>query len=217
MTYEERTRMIFEFLWAQKDGLLRRYQAPDYLTDDRRRDEITDMVEDINGEIPSNIGEASMGILFGKIRKALRRRHGGRSWPAIKVLLACVSDGLQEIEDVNGDAGDVEGQMVSRLADWYKRHGNCMPSSGSEMRTAALVDRGVLTAREARYAGFPMTKELGDLAKSQPRCAQEVSREARVYAKIWRCTEAEAVDRLIECGQVSEHDDVPEILRRVMV
>ena len=165
MNIEDRKRLIFEFLFS-KTGLLRRYAAPEMLSADRQRDEINDMVADLNADIPSLYTSDDFSRLFEIMPALVRRRHGTRSWPTTKVLLAALKDALGEMKTTN-HAGDVEGFMLDRLTVWYRKFGDQMPSCGSETRTAELIKRGVLTASEARKAGFDMSRELREQAVAE--------------------------------------------------
>lgn len=204
MKYEQRTAKLFEFLYGPNEGLLRRYTKPEHLSEDRARGEINDMVEDINSRIPAAIGDASFDILLGKIRTEIRRRHGSRRWPTISLLLKSTDEALQQIDELSADAGDFESAMVDRLADWYRRHGDCLPNCGKPERTAALVDRGVLTARDAKLAGFPLTKSLQEAADAQPMTEKEIATHIRVSANLWRVSDVEARARLVADGQIPE-------------
>lgn len=183
LTCEDRTRRIFDFLFDQANGLLRAYKKPDHLSDDRARSEIDEMVQEINKDIPSTVGDASFDILLGEIRSAVKRRHGASGWPSIKVLTAATADGLKELDQKSGEE-DVEEVMLSHLSDWYRKHGDCMPGCGSPARTHALISRGVLSAREARHAGFPMTKSDNEIALSQLPTDKEIDHHIRALARL---------------------------------
>ncbi len=183
LTYEDRTRRIFDFLFDQADGLLRAYKKPDHLSDDRARAEIDEMVQEINKDIPSTVGDASFDILLRELRSAVKRRHGASGWPTIKVLTAATSDALEEIDKQSGDE-DVEEVMLSHLSDWYRKQGDCMPGCGTPSRTHVLISRGVMSAREARQAGFPLTKSDNEIALSQAPSKEEIDHHIRVLARL---------------------------------
>jgi len=165
MNIDERKRLIFEFLFSET-GLLRRYAAPEMLSADRQRDEINDMVTDLNSEIPGHFTQTDLEHLFETLRVQVRRRHGTRSWPTIKVLLAALADALGKMNTCK-ETDDVEAFMVSRLAIWFQKFGDEMPGCGSDARTEELVRRGVMTAVEARKAGFSMSATMREAATEE--------------------------------------------------
>ena len=205
LTYEERTSRIFNFLFSQADGLLRAYKKPDHLSDDRARAEIDEMVGEINKDIPSTVGDASFDILLKALRSAVKRRHGASGWPAIKVLTAATADALDELDKHKGDE-DVEELMLSRLSDWYRKFGDCMPRCGTPSRTHALISRGVMSAREARWAGFPMTQSDNDIALSQPPFEKEIEHHIRVLAKLRKVDEDTARKMCNDEGHFPQSD-----------
>ena len=87
MTYEQRKRAIFEFLYRDPGGLLHRYRLPEHLSDNAIRDEVNLLVEDINGIIPSDYTDADMRLLTPEINGAIRRRHGAQGWPPALSLI----------------------------------------------------------------------------------------------------------------------------------
>jgi hypothetical protein len=95
MTYEQRKRAIFEFLYRDPGGLLHRYRLPEHLSDDAIRDEVNLLVEDINHLIPNETIEPDLRLLFPEINTALRRRHGAQGWPPAKVFIAATEDALE--------------------------------------------------------------------------------------------------------------------------
>ena len=94
MTYEQRKRAIFEFLYRDPGGLLHRYRLPEHLSDNAIRDEVNLLVEDINGIIPSDYTDADMRLLTPEINGAIRRRHGAQGWPPAKVMIAATEDAV---------------------------------------------------------------------------------------------------------------------------
>lgn len=87
-TYEQRKRAIFGFLYADPGGLLHRYAVPAHMSDDAIRDEVNDLVDEINGAIPSGTTSEELEALLTDLRAAVRRLYGARGWPPAKVFLA---------------------------------------------------------------------------------------------------------------------------------
>jgi len=104
LTYEQRKRAIFEFLYLEPGGLLHRYRLPEHLSDDALRDEVNLLVEDINGLIPSGYTEADMRLLTPEINAAIRRRHGAQGWPPAKVFIAATEDAVAAAAKKKADA-----------------------------------------------------------------------------------------------------------------
>jgi len=161
MTFEERTATIFK--WLTED-LLGQYTRPTYLSDERSRAEITDMTELINADIPRTMTETGLPELLKGVGTALKRRHGSRQWPTVKLLLTALSDALHPRGRGDYTDDEVELAMIDRLAVWYKKHGDEMPSCGSVTRTDALIERGVLTPMTAWNGRFLMNKKAHDQA-----------------------------------------------------
>lgn len=188
MKCEDRERKIFDFLYSDQDGLLRRYTIPDYLNADRARDEINDMVSDLNGEIPANITESAFGLVLIATRKYVRRRHGGRGWPPVKIMIAAMDDALKAARTDPVASGD-DGSVLELMEKWFARFQSQMPSSGSPARTSALIRRGMLTdEREAKFFGFDLGDEQRKYASGQTAADAEQKLNTRVLAKIWRCS-----------------------------
>lgn len=95
LTYEQRKRAVFDFLYRKDGGLLRRYRAPEHLSDDAMRDEVNLLVEDINQLIPNEQTESDLWLLFQQINAAIRRRHGAQGWPPAKVFIAATEDAVE--------------------------------------------------------------------------------------------------------------------------
>ena len=52
LTYEQRKRAIFDFLYGKDGGLLRRYRTPEHMSDDALRNEVNMLVADVNRHVP---------------------------------------------------------------------------------------------------------------------------------------------------------------------
>ena len=94
LPHEKRMHVIFNFLYKKEGGLLRRYKAPEHLCDDALRDELNELVEDINQLIPSDYTQGDWDLLLPKINAAIRRRHGAQGWPSAKVFIAAAEDAV---------------------------------------------------------------------------------------------------------------------------
>jgi hypothetical protein len=138
LSYEQRKRAVFEFLYRKDGGLLRRYRAPEHLSDDAMRDEVNLLVEDINRLIPNEQTESDLRLLFQEINTGIRRRHGAQGWPPAKIFIAATEDAVAEAakkKTANAPAG------ASSL-DPYE-------ITSAKMRAGEPVSEGHLWSREA--------------------------------------------------------------------
>lgn len=109
MTPEQRKRIIFESLYGEQSGILRRYAAPEHLTPDRQRGEIMFMVDDLNDELPDFPVE-QFSALIDAMHTYVRRNAHGRQWPT-------VSDFVKASRKVSGllSDGQVGGGDINKL------------------------------------------------------------------------------------------------------
>ena len=91
---DHRKQIVFDFLYAKRGGLLRRYRLPEHLSDDALREEVNLLVEDINGLIPDETKDAELRLLLPELNAAIRRRHGAQGWPPAKVFIAATEDAI---------------------------------------------------------------------------------------------------------------------------
>ena len=138
LTYEQRKRAVFDFLYRKDGGLLRRYRAPEHLSDDAMRDEVNLLVEDINQLIPNEQTESDLRLLFQQINTAIRRRHGAQGWPPAKIFIAATEDAVAEA--VKKKAASVPAGTSS--LDPYE-------VTSAKMRAGEPVSEGYLWGREA--------------------------------------------------------------------
>ena len=96
MKCNEREKIIFDFLFDVNDGLLRMYEKPSYLSADRARDEINNMVRDLNQGIRSDINEAELKWVLGRMAFYVRKNQTGRKWPTISILTKSLNSALSE-------------------------------------------------------------------------------------------------------------------------
>lgn len=138
LTYEQRKRVIFEFLYRKEGGLLRRYKTPEHMNDDALRDEVNFLVEDINRQIPEDYAEVAMNSLMPEINNAIRRRHGATGWPPAKVFIAATDDAVEVINKRRATAEPTEEFSL----DPYK-------IASRRMRTGEPVGESYLWGRQA--------------------------------------------------------------------
>jgi len=138
LTYEQRKRAVFEFLYSKDGGLLRRYRAPEHLSDDAMRDEVNLLVEDINGLIPNEQTESDLRLLFPKINSAIRRRHGAQGWPPAKIFIAATEDAVAEAAKKKAASAPAGSSSL----DPYE-------ITSAKMRAGEPVSEGYLWGREA--------------------------------------------------------------------
>lgn len=198
MTYEERKRAIFEFLFSDRDGLLRRYTAPEHLSADRQRDEINEIVEEVNSEIPSTANVADLQNILGEMRKSVRRRHGLKTWPASRVLIAAVKDGVSEVT-ARAKVGAVDdGLFIDLARDWFQKFKKPGPAKDTPEITRALIDGGLMAnEREAQWRGFALSDDMKAKAKQQPMGREEREHHFAILGRLRgvSAAEAEAMDK----------------------
>lgn len=212
MTFEERTAEVFEFLYSPVDGLLRRFTSPEYLTADRQRTEINDMVTDINSEIPSGVEPPELRLILQKIGTHVRKKHNGRAWPTIKVLCDGVKFALRDTDVKEGTAD--EGQVVQFLKDWFEQFKGPMPSIARADRTDVMIEHNVFNAREARFWGFPLSDKAREAAKDQPPSKAEWSRHVRVMAKLRGIDERTAEAQILEeKREIAERRSLADVVK----
>ena len=90
MDYSERTTLIGA--WVQKT--LSKYDMPGTFTKDRAREEMNNLVEDINSELPGNLKPDDFTRTFDKMNISIRKKNPGRSWPTTKIFMAAVKDSV---------------------------------------------------------------------------------------------------------------------------
>jgi len=149
LTCEERERRIFDWLFSGHEALLRRYSKPERLSEDQARLEVTDMVTDINGRIPTAINDASLDTIFGAISKEVRRRHGAQHWPTVKVLLAATRDAVdataKAIAPIEArEEFDPLAVVASRIAEGRAVSDTYLYGRGA----LDLIDRGLVTEEQ---------------------------------------------------------------------
>lgn len=195
MTYEERTRIVFDFLYNMADGLLRGYEQPTHFSADRARDEINSLVDDINGLISSEVDEVLFKAIICEVRPAVRKRHGARGWPTSKIMQAATEDAIANAQTSGSDL-DTEARMIAGLKSFFENTGKQMPGCGSAARTAKLIEDGVLRdLRDAMFRGFNLSPEQRKQASEQDAHPNETENHFRVMARIWDCSVDEAKER----------------------
>ena len=137
-TFEQRKRAVFEFLFSKGGGLLRRYRAPEHLSDDAMRAEVNMLVEDINQLIPNEQTENDLLLLFLEINSAIRRRHGAQGWPPAKIFIAATEDAVAEAAKKKAASAPADASSL----DPYE-------ITSAKMRAGEPVSEGYLWGREA--------------------------------------------------------------------
>ena len=194
-----RQQTIFRWLW-NPEGVLHRYRVPDHLGDVAIRAEVGDLVQDLDATLPDCLDVEAVANLLPAVHRALRRRHGGLSWPSAQTFIEAATEATLDASRASGaDAA------LGWLASFYAAHGRPLAGVATPERTAALIRRGTLTAREARYAGFPMTDADDAEARSQPACDAEIAAAIRCRARLRGITEAAARAELIAVGDIPAH------------
>ena len=178
----QRAEMIRAFLLG-REGLLRRYRPSTHLPQHLQRAEAEDLVADLQDALPPDLPPEELDALLDGTRRALRRAWGGPWWPTSTMIWDAAQQAVEAAQQ-GRESTDQEQAVLGWLAAWWRRQGRCAPGLGTPERTARLIRMGVLTAREARAAAFPMTDEDEAAARREPPCAAEREIERRFRARL---------------------------------
>lgn len=170
---------------AGPNGLLRRYRPSTHLPEHLRAAEAEDLVADLDEALPPDLAPEELHAVLEGTRRALRRAWGGPWWPT-STMIRDAAQQATEAAQHDRKGPDHEQAILGWLAEWWRRHGRCAPGLGTPERTARLIAMGVLTAREARVAAFPLTDRTEAAARQQPPCAAEIEIERRFRARLGR-------------------------------
>lgn len=181
---DHRAEMIRAFLLG-REGLLRRYRPSTHLPQHLQRAEAEDLVADLDDALPNDIAPEELDAILEGTRRALRRAWGGPWWPTSTMLRDAAQQATQAAQR-SRKMPDNDEAILGWLADWWRRHGRCAPGLGTPDRTARLIRMGILTARQARAAAFPMTDEDEAAARREPPCAAEREIERRFRDRLGR-------------------------------
>lgn len=173
MTFEDRSRVIFGFLYREPDGVLRRYRVPDHLGDDQLRAEINDLVNDISNLIPCGYIETDLKNLLPEIRKQIRHRQTSQIWPLARVFIAATEGAVAKINSLKAkeqkspvaldayqltakrmNTGEPVGEsyLWGREAVALERTGLVDPATMASYRKSAIHERRTARGAEAASA-----------------------------------------------------------------
>jgi hypothetical protein len=197
-----RQQAIFQWLW-NPEGVLHRYRVPEHLGDVAIRAEVGDLVQDLDATLPDCLDADELADVLPAVYRALRRRHGGLGWPSARTFIEAATEATRAA--ASAADGDVEERALGWLASFYAAHRRPLPGVATPERTSALIRRGVLSAREARHAGFPLTDYDDAEARRQLPCAAEVASAIRCRARLRGITEDVARAELVATGEIPGH------------
>ncbi len=146
LDYEQRKHIIAEWL----KGLLSRYEVPRNFDANVARQEMIDMVEDINSEMP-DVNKDLLAHILSKVAQHARKNNTGRTWPTIKTLVKGVQDHAERlvIADMDHEATrpiDFDGDLINAkriknrepVGEWY------VFGKGAQ----DLLDKGLVTKQD---------------------------------------------------------------------
>jgi len=162
MSFEERTAAIGALL---RDEVLKRYNRPDYMSDDIARREIADMVSDLNHEWPVMSRERFTAVA-ADFHRHLRKVHGSRNWPTIAAMVKALREASKLPATTTSE--DEPPHIYDMVADWWREKGGAFPSLAKRHHAARLVQAGLATWGELRRKGFPIPDERVEEAKAEP-------------------------------------------------
>lgn len=187
LTYEQRKRAIFEFLYGKDGGLLRRYRTPEYMSDDALRDEVNMLVEDINQHIPSGLIHVDFHKLLPMINAAIRQRQGSQGWPLAKVFITATEDAVAALgrqkavitpAKFSFDSFEIiakkmrTGEGVGETYLWGRQSVELLERKLVDQATMERY-RVVLFSKHKEHHGETVAKCFEDEAKAQHKAAQE--------------------------------------------
>lgn len=215
LAYEQRKRVIFDFLYASQGGLLRRYRLPEHLSDDAIREEVNLLVEDINQLVPNGQTEADFRLLMPEINTAIRRRHGAQGWPPAKVFIAATEDAIKAVEKAKAAKAPVQVKKVDPLENAASKMRAKEPVAehyfwgrlAVDLQARGLVDEetmnayrsGAFFARKQQYGEAEAIRWEAD-AKARHQAALDDRRDRPIDPELMRQTQAdlEGVGRAID-------------------
>lgn len=146
MTYDERTSAIGKLL---REIILPRYSRPDHLDDATARDELRDMVADLNSAWP--IMPAAQFASTGQaLARALRMTYTGRNWPTIahlaKALKAALAPPPSAVDGAAKSATKIDILDIRRgqLEGWCRGANSCPAHLITPENLALLAKDGVI-------------------------------------------------------------------------
>jgi hypothetical protein len=199
----ERQQVIFRWLW-HPEGVLHRYRVPDHLSDDAIRAEVNDLVSDLADVLPGCLDADAVADLLPAVHRALRRRYGGLVWPPARSFIEAAQEATQAAKRAHS-ADAAERVALQGLVDFYTAHGRPLAGVATPKRTSVMIRRSILTAREARHAGFPLTDEDEADARRQSPCDAEIASAIRCRARLRGITEDVARAELVALGEIPGH------------
>jgi hypothetical protein len=194
LTYEQRKRAIFEFLYRAPGGLLHRYRLPEHLSDDAIRDEVNLLVEDVNRQIPEGFTDADMKLLLPEINGAIRRRHGAQGWPPAKIFIVATDDAVEAAakKKAAGEPAKAKSLDQYEIIAGKMRAGDPVSESylwgreAVELIARGLVDQGTMsTYRSGAFlarkdgAGETAAIRWEDEAKARHQSAKDTYRQRK--------------------------------------
>lgn len=183
------------------EGLLRRYRPSTHLDEALRAAEARDLIDDLDAALPADLTADGLAAHLDGTRRALRRTWGGPWWPTSVMLVEAAQEATEAVSRARG-ADAWEDAALGWLASFFAAHGRPLPGVATPERTAALIQRGVLSVREARHAGFPLTDADEAEARRQPHCAAEIASAIRCRARLRGISEDAARAELVAAGEI---------------
>lgn len=93
-------KQVFDFLYGDPKGVLRRLRVHEHLGDDQLRAEIIDLVEDIKRQIPDGFSASDLQLLFRELSRALRSLHAAQYWPSAKTFIAATQEAVRKVNEL---------------------------------------------------------------------------------------------------------------------
>lgn len=188
MNHGQRKLVIFDFLYSATGGVLRRYRAPEHLSDDAMRDEVNLLVEDINQSIPDGLHESELRALLPVVNTMIRRRYGAQVWPPAKIFIGATEDAVRAAAHQKAAAQPTAsaaldpfnitakrmcaGETVGEGYLWGRQAVEALGRGGIDPALMAAYRSGAFLARRQQY-GEDAAMRWEAEAKARHHAAQE--------------------------------------------
>ncbi len=191
MDYDTRKKLLFSYLASPKDGMLTRYKRPEHLSDDAAREEVNDLVEDLNSKIPQCDKEKFYAIL-GRFKVNLRQLVSSRYWPNTP---QCIKAMKAAVEDTPASTAFNEDDIIAKMAKAFRDGVKCPAHLATEALTRKVHDQHGFNLWDLYATGFPMDANLKSDMRDQPKGEKYLKHHYGALARIWGCSLDEAKAR----------------------
>lgn len=156
MNYDQRIALVRN--WLTQD-MLKGFKPPEGMDESDLRAEIAALADQINHDIPNGLNEQRVKSLLGDTKFYAQRRHGGRQWPPIKIMVTALGDALKKPSQANTGGLTVD-EYVREFVLGKRNY--CYQGHKTDARAQAMIDEGICSWNDLHKKGFFVPKELRD-------------------------------------------------------